>query len=252
MKSALFGGARRIGGGRTGKAVLLILLSRLLVGPSELFAQPPADTREPELTGHIEFIQRALDEGAKSAHLWTWGWLGAYGGATAAQGAILFSSDDTQQRQDMAVGAVTSLIGAAGQVVFPLRTGRYASALRAMPEATLDDRRAKLTAAESWLRSAAKEQRFGKSWKSRAMALSINGAAGLVTSLAFDRPASDGLIVFGIGQAVSEVQMLTQPTRAIRDVEAYVKRTSATTLAPTRGNWAVAVGPARVSVTRSF
>jgi hypothetical protein len=253
MKSRLFSGARRIGGRGIGVAPVLLL--SLLIHPHQLLAQALPDLRDAEVTGRIEFIQGALDDGRKGANLWTWGWFAAYGAGTVAQGAIFATSDDEQERQDMLVGGITSALGAAGQVVFPLRTGRYARALRAMPEATLDDRRAKLAAAESWLRDAAEEQRFGKSWKTRLLSLSVNATAGLVTSLVFDRPATDGLIVFGIGQVVSEVQMLTQPARAIRDLEAYVKGAGGDRLSADgrpNASWSVALGPSHVSVSRRF
>jgi len=40
----------------------------------------------------------------------------------------------------------------------------------------------------------------------------------------YDRPARDGLVTFAVGQLVSEAQILSQPTRAVRDLREYESR----------------------------
>jgi hypothetical protein len=42
-----------------------------------------------------------------------------------------------------------------------------------------------------------------------------------VTVWAFDRPWSDGLLTFATGEAVSLMNIFTQPRRAIRDLNNY-------------------------------
>jgi hypothetical protein len=49
----------------------------------------------------------------------------------------------------------------------------------------------------------------------------VNAAAGIVTAAAFHRPWTDGLVTFAAGEAVSLLNIFTQPRRAIRDLAGY-------------------------------
>jgi hypothetical protein len=146
----------------------------------------------------------------------------------------------------MLVGAATTAFGAGGQLVFPLQAGRFATRLRAMPADTPEARRAKLAAAEGYLRKAAAQESFGRSWKTHAMAAAVNLAAGLTIWLHYDRPAEDGLVTFAIGQIISEVQIFTQPMRAVRDLREYEQRSDFGAVGMAidpRRTWYVSVAP---------
>src|SRR5512133_3607784 len=54
------------------------------------------------------------------AQAWWYGWLGGYSAATAGQGIVYFTSDDKSTRQDMALGAATTFLGAMGQLLTPM------------------------------------------------------------------------------------------------------------------------------------
>jgi hypothetical protein len=124
----------------------------------------------------------------------------------------------------MRVGSVTTALGAAAQLAFPQDAGWFAARLRAMPGDTPEARRVKLAAAEGYLRKAAAQESFGRSWKTQAIATAVNLAAGLTIWLHYDRPARDGLVAFAIGQAISEAQIFSQPMRAVRDLREYEQR----------------------------
>jgi hypothetical protein len=208
-----------------------------------------------EIAARLQFIEDALDTGQKAADRWWYGWLAAYGVAGIAQTSFAVAVDDSHQQQDLAIGALTSFVGAAGQFVFPLQAGRFAGTLRMMPEGTSDERRAKLTKGEAFLERAAEQEAFGRSWKSQASSLAVNGGAGLATSLLFDRPARDGLITFAIGQAVSELQYFTQPMKAVRDLAAYRRQRGSFAGAPSsrrRASWSLSLAASQISVSLVF
>jgi hypothetical protein len=216
----------------------------LTAGAAAQDAVSPTDT---EVTNRLSFIQDALDGGQKAANLWWYGWFGGYSAATVGQLAVYSGSDDEKQRQDMLVGSVTTALGAAGQIVFPLQAGRFASRLQAMPAATSEQRRSKLASAESFLRQAAAQESFGRSWKTQVLATALNLAAGLTIWLHYDRPASDGLVTFAIGQLIWEAQIFSQPMKAVRDLQEYDRRTDfdRVSTAPGSGRtWYVGVSPA--------
>jgi hypothetical protein len=238
-------------GGRSTTAVVILLLACASVHVS---AQNSGD-RDAEIAARLQFVEHALDAGRKSADRWWYGWLAAYGAAGIVQTSFAVTVEDSHQQQDLAIGALTSFVGAAGQFVFPLQAGRFARTLRTMPEGTADERRAKLAKGEAFLEKAAEQEAFGRSWKSQASSLAVNGGAGLATSLLFDRPARDGLITFAIGQAVSELQYFTQPLKAVRDLAAYRRQRGAlggTPLSRARPSWSFSLSASHFSASLVF
>jgi hypothetical protein len=229
--------------------IVLLVSATVSVG-----AQTTTRATDAETTARLHFIEDALDTGQKAADRWWYGWLAGYGVAGIVQTSFAFAVDDSHQQQDLAIGALTSFVGAAGQFVFPLQAGRFARTLRTMPDGTPDQRRAKLTRGEAFLEKAAKQEAFGRSWKSQASSLAVNAGAGLATSLLFDRPAKDGLITFAIGQSVSELQYFTQPLKAVRDLTAYRHQGSLAGASAGRppATWSLSVSASQISVSRVF
>ncbi len=205
-------------------AQLVSALVGLVILTHHAAAQDTANLTDVQVKARLAFIQDRLDEGRRAANLWWYGWLIGYSAATAGQIAVYSSTDSERTRQDMLVGSITSALGAGAQVVFPLQAGRLAAQLRAMPQDTPEARRTKLASAQSFLRLSAAQEELGRSWKAHALAGAVNLAAGLVIWRHYDRPGRDGLLTFAIGQLVSEVQIYSQPTRAIRDLREYEQR----------------------------
>ena len=201
-----------------------VVAALLCIMAGQAMAQGTRDLPDREVSGRIEFIQNALDEGQHAATLWWDGWLIGYSVATFGQVASQSGTNSEKQNQDLLVGAATTGLGAVGQLVYPLDAGRVAAQLRAMPGDTPEARRAKLESAEGFLRRTAAQEAFGRSWKTHAISGVVNLAAGLVVWRHYDRPARDGLLTFALGQLVSEVQIFTQPTKAVRDLREYEAR----------------------------
>ncbi len=193
-----------------------------LAGPA--LAGEPAAMTDTEVTNRLQFIQGSLDGGQEAANLWWYGWLIGYGGAAVQQFIAHSNADNENRKQDTAVGYVTSAIGVVGQLVAPLEACRLAARLREMPGDTPEARRAKLAAAEGYLRRSAAQEAFGRSWKMHAITAAVNLGTGLFLWLHYNRPDRDGLGIFCVGQVVSEIQIFTQPMRAVRDLREYEGR----------------------------
>jgi hypothetical protein len=226
----------------------------LLLVAGRAGAQGAASATDAEVANRLAFIESALDAGRPAANRWWYGWMAGYGAATAGQLAVYSSTDNEEQKQDMLVGAFTSAFGAAGQVVFPLEAGRFSTRLKALPDTTPEARRAKLAAAEQFLRTGAAQERLGRSWQPHAFAAAVNLGAGLVIWRHYGRPARDGLVTFAIGQLISEVQIFTQPMRAARDLREYERRTDfdrTSAIRPER-TWRVSAIPGGILVGCTF
>ncbi|MFH0761020.1 MAG: hypothetical protein V2A67_05920 [Bacteroidota bacterium] len=172
----------------------------------------------------IQCIQGMLEQDQKSTTIWWWGWLAGYSAATAGQGAVYFLSEDIRTKQDMALGAATTVLGVAGQLITPLNTGRMAELLSDYPESTPEERLKKLSAAEKFLEKAAATEKFGRSWKNHALYGAVSITSGLITWLGFKRTLWDGIANFALNTVVSEVQIWTQPTRSLKNYQYYCNR----------------------------
>ena len=125
-----------------------------------------------------------------------------------------------------------------------------------MPEGSLQERQTKLLKAEEILRQCAQRERDGRGWMTHMLNIGFNAAAGLVTAVAFRRPWYDGLITFATGEAVSLLNIYTQPRRAVRDLKnyevKYLGRQAASVQNPSDRSWFFSAYPGGFSVGMRF
>ena len=182
----------------------------------------------------ILFVQQRLDAGTGPANCWWVAWYSAYAGLTVGQAALALGLSDQGLRIDMAVGALTTSLGALTLGAFPLEARFAAARLRALPESTPEQRQRKLGEAEGILRAAAEDEQLGISWVSHVLGNGVALVSGIVLAVAYDRPTS-GAINFAAGVLLTEVQILTQPTQAIDDWHQYKRHGPAVTEEPDQG-----------------
>jgi len=169
----------------------------------------------------IQFIQQMLDQGKPGANRWWYGWLFGYSAATVIQGALFFTSHNNKTRQDMAVGAATTLLGVGGQLITPMVPGYAPDRLRNIPVNSIEESRNKLATAEDLFFKSYLREKTGRSWQTHAIAGVVNMGAGLVVWLGFKRSFLEGLENFAINTVVTESQIWSQPVRAIKDYKYY-------------------------------
>jgi hypothetical protein len=172
----------------------------------------------------VEYIQELLDNGKPGAGLWWNGWLAGYSAATVGQGIVFFVSDKKNTKEDMATGAVTTLLGAVGQLLTPMVPVKAASDLATMKEDTYEEKILKLDYAEKLLLESSIRERNGRTWQTHAIAGIVNVSSGLITWLGFKRTVWAGVWNFALNTAVTEAQIWSQPTRAIKDYETYCNK----------------------------
>ncbi len=169
----------------------------------------------------IGIIQKMLDQGKPGANRWWNGWLIGYSAATVVQGAVMLTSHELRTRQDMGAGAVTTFLGAMGQIITPMVPGHAPDRLRAISGGSTDLDIYKLSVAEDLLRKSCLREKSGRSWTTHAVAGVVNAGTGLVVWLGFKRSFLEGLENFAINTAVTEAQIWSQPVRAIKDYDRY-------------------------------
>lgn len=209
----------------------------LVLGTSRgaVYAQEQPSASDEEVRERLSFIEDALDSGQAQAKTWWHGWIAGYSAGAVVMGGLAAghwndtkADPETQRRvhdrefaEDMLVGSGTFALGVAGLVVDPFVPASGPNRLRSMPDGTPEERRLKLETAEELLRDCARRERAGRGWLTHLLNLGANAVAGLVTVWAFDRPSSDGLLTFATGEAVSLLNIFSQPRGAVRDLSNY-------------------------------
>jgi hypothetical protein len=206
----------------------LVLAASLASADAPLLRQAPDDhgarigavSLADNSEARLVFITERLQAGEGAARAWYWTWTTIYGAATIGQAIGFFLSQDLRGQVNWATGAATTLLGTLLMLVtdFPAEYG--ARELSHMPVNTPEQRKAKLKRAEELLENAASSEADGRAWFIHLGGAVVSIAGGLILWLAYGFLV-DGIINTVAGIAVSEIQIWTQPTRAINDWREY-------------------------------
>lgn len=176
----------------------------------------------------IDFIQERLDAGKTNAKRWQYSWMFIHGFSTEAQfglAATQTDSDEEEDRYDNVVGGITSLLAVGDLALNPLVAWNAADKLRALPDKTSDEKKAKLRYAEQLLKDCADREEDGRSWKTHALSGLVSLIGG--SAIAMDKDEDndhrydDGAAFFISSMLIAEIQIFTMPTRAMADWKAY-------------------------------
>jgi len=245
----------------------------VIIGLRTAYAQEQAALSDDEVKERLSFIENALRSTQPAARVWFYGWLAAYSTATVVQEGLAIAhwndvkpADDSPDAplvrdrafaQDMLVGGATTALGVVGLLLDPFLPAMSYNTLRSLPETTAEERRAKLERAEEILRRCAQREKDGRGLLTHALNLGVNTAAGLATVLAFDRPWTDGLVTFAVGEAVSLLNIFTQPRRSLRAWDRYEakrlgKQEASLPEAFSKTLWAISLFPGGISLKLQF
>jgi hypothetical protein len=177
-------------------------------------SQISAQVQEQDSSGHfrLENIRSIALKDASSVNRWWWGWLSGYSAATIGQSVTGMTAGKQSLRQDMFLGAATTLIGAAGQfftAVQPVKLHLLGS-----------NEKSTFTAGDNseiymkYLKSMAEAEKKGRGWQIHMASGVVNLGSGLVTWLGFKRTFKEGLVNFALNTVITEAQIWSQPVKA--------------------------------------
>jgi hypothetical protein len=230
-------------------SISIILLLFFLFQVDPVLAQD--ELSDSQIQSRLQAVQHMLEHGKASADLWWYGWLVGYSAATIGQGAVFLASEDKGVRQDMALGAATTLLGALGQIITPRIHGAGPDMLVGISEGTPAQRAGKLLEFETMLKENAAQERAGRSWKMHAITGVVNLGSGLVVWLGFKRDIWEGIGNFALNTVITEAQIWTQPTRAVKDYEKY-QSGDKLNYGKSETSWSVGVYPGGLAVRIMF
>ena len=203
---------------------LIVLFLILILSFEFLPLHAQNELQDSLITQRLQFIKNTLDHDKINMQRWWYGWLVGYSAATIVQGAVYYTSNETKMRQDMALGAATTLLGAAGQLISPLIPGKEPEQLNSISATSRSERMNKLAYAEKLLKDCAMREKLAGSWKYHALSGAVNMGGGLITWLGFNRSIGAGIGYFVLNTAITETQIWTQPTLAKRNYKKYLQK----------------------------
>jgi hypothetical protein len=188
-----------------------------------------ADATNDDTTARLRFIEQRLEGQVACAEAWTWSWtaFNMAGGAFQAYRAV--GTGNAAERTDEILAAVKAGIGIITRLARPLHARRGAAELRNLPETTPAEREHKLIVAERLLRRNASEARVRMTWVPHVMNIALNTIGALIVWGVHDAPGTAWQSA-GIGIAVGEISIWTQPARATRDLSDYQHHFDAATM----------------------
>lgn len=206
---------------KTVRITIEVLLLLVIIGLKPLGLNAQNEVADSIVAQRLYYLKTALDRDKLNTQRWWYGWLGAYSVATVGQAAVYFGSDNKSLKQDMALGAATTILGVAGQFISPLIPGNEPERLISLPGNTLDERLKKMAFAEELLKECATREKMARTWQNHILCTSVNVAGGLITWLGFKRTVWAGIGNFALNTVITEAQIWTQPTFAHRKYKNY-------------------------------
>lgn len=177
-----------------------------------------------EIYMRLSTLRSMLDNDQKGAGLWWYGWLGIYCVATIGQGAVACISNDKTIKENMTLGAGTTFFGIVGQFITPLKPNYIDIQIERLKNLSKEERLIKLIQAEKMLKDQAEYAKIGKSWEPHVLGGVVNMTSGLITWLGYKRSLWDGIENFALNTVVTEIQIWSQPTKAMLDYNIYMDK----------------------------
>lgn len=184
----------------------------------------------------LAFLEEQLEENRTHATWWQNGWTTFYALGIVIQSTRAGLEGDHKGRQgDYIVSAVKAAFGVTALLARPLRARNGADNVRALPDGTSEDRLRRLAVAEEDLRGDAEAAEKRLYWVRHAINIVGNAAGGVVVWKAFD-DRTRAWRSAGVGMAIGEVVILSQPWEPERSWEEYQRRFDET---PSPFSWRV-------------
>lgn len=226
-----------------------LLGGALLLMTTRADAEGPSDE---DVSRRLAFLEARLDRGTAAADRWFYGWYAGYTLLSVGQLSAAVALTNRGLRTDAAVAGASASLGVLALALFPFTPRTAAGTLAAFPEATPEERRAKLSVAERILHQSAEREVRARSWVTHVLGITVSVGTGLFLALAYNRAATGALTTLG-GITLTEAQIFTAPTAAIDDEREY-QRLEVRASTPERASvtWTVAPAGGGISLVGAF
>lgn len=173
-------------------------------------ASAHAQCRE-DVEARLETLAVAFDDQIKGLRIWSYSWGSIYGTVALTQGVIATAQGQRHtSNTDLWVGTISAGVGSLSFFLLPLRFLGPLERVRAQWDDP--DRCGLLARAEATRAKVDHDQHLGKSWIGHAGNVLVNIGITLLLGLVYGHWQA-GLISGGVGIAIGEVNLISQPTK---------------------------------------
>ncbi|MEO7327078.1 MAG: hypothetical protein ABI193_00775 [Minicystis sp.] len=204
------------------RAVLGASLLGALLGAAPAFAQETPAPGDRDVSARLAFLVGVHERDEPRMRLWYDSWTSGFAALALAQTGVALGTEDRSTRISSVAGAIKATIGVVGMLVRPAVSRTAATKLRAMPEGTPEEKRAKLALAESLLQKSAVQERSRRAWPALLGAAIINLTSTYILWAGYHEYRG-GWLGLGGGVVVAQVQFWTQPQGATVAWNAYAR-----------------------------
>jgi hypothetical protein len=202
---------------------LIFILAMMLVWSSQIRAQQGnpviGEMSNAELDARLKFIESRIASQSPGAKYWQYGWTGFHAASAVGQAILAVDANDSDDEINYLVGAAKSTGALAQMMIKPLPVVQSSIQFQEMPSQTRDERITKLAVGESLLNINAERASTRTGWKRHLVGIGANLLGGGIIAAFGD--SSDAVTSTLIGISVSEMNIWTEPSRAINDLEDY-------------------------------
>lgn len=178
------------------------------------------DISDTEVARRLAFIEERLDAHQGHTEIWQKAWTVINGGSMAGLAVAAGLSSSSDDRIKFATQSVVALLGIGDQYLFRTIPGLYgAHPIHMLPDTTPEERRKKLTEAETILHASAAREAQRTGWTYHAGNVALNGLAGAVVGIFGD--TSDGIFVGASGFLGGIAYAFTEPWGRQQDLREY-------------------------------
>jgi hypothetical protein len=179
--------------------------------------QPQPLAKKTDVDQRLAFLEERIATQHLHARIWWEGFITFYGVGVFVQGAQAIEADEPADRADLVVSTVKAVGGVVRYAVDPMK------GIQSFEPVAGESKEARLARGERILAENADSTTPFGPWYAHLINLGINGTGAVIVGAGFD-DWKQGLISAGIGFAVGEVSLLTQPWEADDDLEEYEAR----------------------------
>ena len=199
-----------------------LMLAALVAAPAaagDLAQTGGTSATDADIDRRLRFLEERLDDSKLHGQIWWYGWLTVNTGSAVGLGLAAGLTDDNDDTVKNATNATKAAIGLTRMLLDPLEARHGADKIRALPEASREEKLAKLRAAEDQLRRNAERADSRWSIAKHAGNVAINTAAGAFVAW---RGETGHAYEVGVGGFIGGLAfLLTQPWGPSQDWKDY-------------------------------
>ena len=231
-------------------AACLIVASSALAPCAAAQNGGPSDLSDAEIQRRLAFIENSLDAHQLHAQIWFWSWLTVNAGSTVGLSVGAALTDSSANRVNMIGNAALAALGVGDMLLFRPVNARFgAEPIRALPDATRQERVRKLAAGEALMQRNAERADQRYDWTVHAGNFAGNALVGGLTWAAGD--AQSGIITIVLQTVLGELYIWTDPSGPAKDWQEYQRLKAGESLEASRG-WSLAAFPGGVALKYRF